>query len=72
MMSSEFTSLVVLRAREEELQRNAERFRVIKERQAELLAEHGHAASREGESLAARAFSAIFSRRRQEAEPVCQ
>lgn len=70
MMSSEYTSLVALRAREEELQRNAERFRVIEERQAELLAEPGHRSPRE--SLAARAFTAIFSRRRQESEPACQ
>jgi hypothetical protein len=69
-MSSEYTSLVLLRAREEQLQQNAERFRVIKERQAELLARQGHAAPRE--SLAARAFTAIFSRRRQEAQPACQ
>ena len=72
MMSSEYTSLVVLRAREEELQRNAERFRVVKERQAELLAEPGHGSPRERESLAARAFTAIFSRRQQESEPACQ
>jgi hypothetical protein len=48
MMSSEYMSLVVLRAREEQLQRNAERFRVIKERQDELLAERGNKPPREG------------------------
>jgi hypothetical protein len=61
-MSSEYTSLVTLRAREEELQRNAERFRVIKERQAELQAEHATtAAPREGRRPARAIISRLWA-----------
>lgn len=61
MMSSEYTSLVTLRAREEELQRNAERFRVIKERQAELRAEHATTAPREGRRPARAIISRLWA-----------
>jgi hypothetical protein len=61
MMSSEYTSVVMLRAREEQLQRNAERFRVIKERQAELLAEHGDTAPHEGRRPARTIISRLWA-----------
>jgi hypothetical protein len=51
----------MLRAREEQLQRNAERFRVINERQAELLAEQGETAPHEGRRPARTIISRLWA-----------
>jgi hypothetical protein len=68
MLSSEYTSTVLLRAREEQLQRDAERVRVQRERQAEWQAAHGAPARRSARSVIERALTSLSPRPRRVAE----
>lgn len=72
MMSSEYTDTRLLRAREEQLQRDVERIRVARERQAESLAAQGGVATSPGRNKLARAFAALFARSDREAQPACR
>ena len=68
MLSSEYTSTVLLRAREEQLQRDVERTRVQREREAELLATHDTWARRSAGSAIQRALASLLPRPHRMAE----
>lgn len=72
MLSSEYTALHLLRAREQQLQRDVERIRVARERQAQAQAELGGMTSAGAGSTLSRVVRALVARRRSEAQPACQ
>jgi hypothetical protein len=72
MLSSEYTDTRLLRAREEQLQRDVERIRVARERAAESLAARDGGTTHAGKNKLARAYAALFARTHREAQPACQ
>ncbi len=67
-MSSEYTSTVLLRAREEQIQRDVERIRVQRERAAELLSAQRETARRPRENVIDRVLRSLAAQPRRVAE----